>query len=50
MTKEELEQRLGQLAYKIGKKQEEIRKHSVELQSLQAEANGVATEIEKLEK
>jgi predicted nucleic acid-binding Zn-ribbon protein len=48
MTKEELERKLGQLAYKIGKKQEEGRKLNTELQALQIEANDVATEIEKL--
>ena len=40
---EKLEQRLGQLTYKIAKLQQE-------LQRCQQEANEVATKIEKLEK
>jgi septal ring factor EnvC (AmiA/AmiB activator) len=40
--REKLEQRLGQLTYKIAKLQEELRK-------CQIEANEVATEIEKLD-
>jgi chromosome segregation ATPase len=46
--KEELERKLGQLAFRIGKKQDEMRSLNTQLQNLQAEANEVATEIEKL--
>jgi uncharacterized coiled-coil protein SlyX len=49
MTKEELEQKLGQLSYKIAKKQEEMQKLNKELQDMQVIANGVATEIDNLE-
>ena len=42
MTKEQLEQKLGQLTYKIAKL-------SAELQKLQREANETAIAIEKIE-
>ena len=50
MNLEELERKLGQLAFQIGKKQEAMRKLNDELNELQKQANSVATEIEKLEK
>lgn len=49
MTREELERKLGQLTYRIGKKMEQIRKFDSEIKSLQVESNNVATEIEDTE-
>ena len=46
--KAELEQKLGQLVFKIGKKQQEAQVLGLALQELQKQANEVATEIEKL--
>ena len=46
--KAELEQKLGQLVYKIGKKQQVVQPILNEIQELQKQANDVATEIEKL--
>ena len=45
-AKADLERKLGQLAFKIGKKQDVMRELNTELQELQKEANEVATEIE----
>lgn len=47
--KDDLERQLGQLAYQIGKKQEQIRVLNFELQQLQGQANTVATQIEKID-
>jgi chromosome segregation ATPase len=47
--REKLETQLGQLAYRIGKKQQELQAVNVQLQGLQAEANDIATQIEKLD-
>ena len=45
----DLEQRLGQLTYQIGKELEKRKVIDQKLQRLQQESNEVATEIEKLE-
>lgn len=50
MTKQQLEQKLGQLTYKIGKELEKRREIDARLQKLQQESNEIATEIEKIEK
>jgi hypothetical protein len=49
MEREELLKKLGEIIYKIGQKQEIIRKKNKEIQSLQTEANNVASEIEELD-
>ena len=46
--KDRLEQKLGQLAFLIGKEQEEMRQLNMKLNALQSQANEVATELEKL--
>lgn len=48
--KAKLEQKLGQLAYKIGKQSEKMNREQKILQDLQVEANKIATELEKLDK
>ena len=46
--KEQLEMQLGQLAYQIGKKQQEGQELNKELQNLQIKANETATQLGKL--
>ena len=45
-----LEQKLGQLAYQIGKQSTKMNREQQILQNLQNEANKIATEIEKMDK
>lgn len=47
--KDKLEQKLGQLTFKIGKKDAQARVLLTQIKNLQAESNDVATEIEKLD-
>lgn len=50
MSLEELERKLGQLAFQIGKKQDAMRRLNDELQELQKQANAAATEIENVKR
>jgi hypothetical protein len=46
---DKLKLKLGDLAYRIGKQAEVCNKETQKLQLMQAEANKLATEIEKLD-
>lgn len=47
-VRSELEQRFGQVAYKLSKKQDEMRRLSQEEQALQGELTNLTSKIEKL--
>jgi len=48
-TRKELEQKLGHIAFQIGKQQQVMQREQKKLQNLQVQANEIATEIEKLD-